>query len=362
MKGREPFILLSETSPNGNIQAIVEQDDRVAYFYLWGEGVDDFGLRACWVRNLAAAPSTFSRKRARRGEPPMLPKDFCAHPNGAPALKADRLSILWFEEGDAAALLEDGNILAVIPGWSGRNGFHGFARDHIGDSDLAWELGRRETNVLFDRLDRAREFWRSWDETSPWQELQERFLAVYTSQLGPYSNYYAIDGGNWPPRALLRIPREGTTFLVTLGMSIRPQPTVELRTDTPELYRRIELGACFDPSVSSDVIDPFSRFISAQADRPWSQVTFLGHGHTIECNLFRDFGSDFTAVLLAEDPPQVPQLALPAYRDDTPKILWMIPITESERELAMRHGSAELLRRLSESDQGWVHMPRESVA
>lgn len=44
--------LLCEVSPNGNIQAIVEQDDRVAYFYLHGAPDTEFGVRACWIRNL----------------------------------------------------------------------------------------------------------------------------------------------------------------------------------------------------------------------------------------------------------------------------------------------------------------------
>ncbi|MFC1854106.1 hypothetical protein ACFL27_28315 [candidate division CSSED10-310 bacterium] len=32
----EPETIIEDVSPNGNIQAFVEQDDRVTHFYLWG--------------------------------------------------------------------------------------------------------------------------------------------------------------------------------------------------------------------------------------------------------------------------------------------------------------------------------------
>jgi hypothetical protein len=53
----EPETPIEDVSPNGNLQAFVEQDDRVAHFYL-----------------------------------------------GAGPLAAERLRIVWFEEGDATAL------------------------------------------------------------------------------------------------------------------------------------------------------------------------------------------------------------------------------------------------------------------
>lgn len=45
----EPQMLIVQVSPNGNLQAFVEQDDRVAQFYIWGGRESDFGLRTGWV-------------------------------------------------------------------------------------------------------------------------------------------------------------------------------------------------------------------------------------------------------------------------------------------------------------------------
>jgi len=80
--------LLEEVSPHGNVQAIVEQDDRVAHFYLWGGPDSSFGMRSCWVRNLKPAPADLKVADMRAGAAPMLPRPRCKHPEGAPPLSA----------------------------------------------------------------------------------------------------------------------------------------------------------------------------------------------------------------------------------------------------------------------------------
>src|SRR5437899_12961113 len=111
--------LLEEVSPHGNVQAIVEQDDRVVHFYLWGGPDSSFGMRSCWVRNLKPAPAELKVAQMREGAAPMLPRPRCKHPEGAPPLSAKELAVVWFEEGDAAALLAGSIILALIPSWRG---------------------------------------------------------------------------------------------------------------------------------------------------------------------------------------------------------------------------------------------------
>ncbi len=68
------------------------------------------------------------------------------------------MSIVWFEEGDAAALLEGDTLLCVIPGWSGYQGFHGYSRYAIGTGPCAWELAQAE-EVLGKRVAKSRAFW-----------------------------------------------------------------------------------------------------------------------------------------------------------------------------------------------------------
>jgi hypothetical protein len=353
-------ILIVETSPNGNIEAFVEQDDRVAYFYLRGSEDIEFGVRSCWVRNLKPAPDHLDVHGMREGTAPMLPREYCQQTSGGPALNEDNLRIVWFEEGDAAALLENEDIIAVLPSWSGYKGFNGYARDCKGESDLCWELGAPETNEMFARVANARKYWQSWenDEETPWPQFQEQFINTY-KRLGEYSNYYAIDGGEWPPRAMLRIPYADGTILVTLGLSIRPQPKVEMQVENPDEHRRIELGIYLSKDFSQEDVMQMAGYISGQASLPWAQYSWLGEGHTIPCNALQK--SNFSAIFLTANPPGSPTLNLPTYCGDKIKLLWMVPITNTERDIAIENSSDVLAKRLWEEGVSWKIQNRKEL-
>ena len=83
--------LLFETSPYGNIDAIVQHDGRAVYFYL--NGVEPFGTRACWVRNLQAGPLVLNEDEMQQGLPPMLPKTHCRNAAAQPIPVAEYLEI-----------------------------------------------------------------------------------------------------------------------------------------------------------------------------------------------------------------------------------------------------------------------------
>jgi hypothetical protein len=270
---------------------------------------------------------------------------------------ASRLRIVWFEEGDGAALLEDDEPLAIIPPWNGSDGFDGYARDCTAESSLCWPL--RADNALHDRLRAAEEYWAAWDGSEdPWSIVQREQITAYTDQVGQYEKYYGIDGGEWPPRALLRIPVAGGIALATAGICLRPQPVVESAVGDPAEYRRIELGA----GLASDAIayfDPFARYVSGQSNLPWNRRTWLGPYHTIPCDAFPD--TSFSAVLLCRSAPGSPALSLPAFRGDPVNMLWMIPITSIERELAIERGGAELMRRLADAGVSWLSRIRRSA-
>ena len=318
--------VIEDVSPNGNIEAFVEQDDRVAYLYLRGAPETEFGVRSCWIRNLTAAPAEPDMSGMRRGIPPLLPRGYCVNPSGSSRLNARDLRIVWFEEGDAAALVENGKTLAVIPSWSGTDGFHGFARDCTAENPLCWPL--TSDNALHERIKRSEEYWKAWDnDPSPWDEVQENQLNAYKQQLGDYEKYYGIDGGNWPPKAMIRTPYKGGLVLTTIGVCLRSQPSVETATDNPEAYRRIELGMV----VGADLVNGFDRigrYLSAQTNLPWRSYSWLGPGHTIPCDAFA--GTEYTAVHLQYQPPGAPAITLPHFRSDPVKLLWAVPITEKE--------------------------------
>lgn len=359
-------IVLASVSPNGNIEAYVEQDDRCAYLYL--RGADDapvrpmFGLRACWVRNLKPAPPSFSAEEMRQGLAPMLPAARCAHPVGAPPLSAEAIRIVWFEEGDAAALLEGDSVLAVIPAWSGQKGFYGYARDCTAETGVAWPLGA--DNILIDRIRAAEEFWHSWHVGNPWKTVQRAAREAIAVEFGEPTNYYAIDGGVWPPQALLRCARGDAVVLVTCGMQLRPQPTVVLYTEDPRPFRRIELGLAIERRLFELAPDKIMSWLSGQAKYPWQRLSWFGHGHTLPCDSIPSglSGQAFTAMLFLRDPGGAPEIIFPPFRTDPVTLLWLIPISEGEREIAQRHGSAELARLLSASRHGFVHRDRAPVA
>jgi hypothetical protein len=338
-------VLFEEVGPNGNVQAVVEADEDVCYFYLFSADSTGQPLKSVWVRNLSAAPQTLDVEWMQSGHPPRNPSPHCRHPFGSSLPSRERLHVVWLPEGNGVALYEGEEILAIIPPWSGINGFDGYARDAIGTGPLAWEL--LPDNVLYNRFAKANAYWKSWDDENLWPSMQETLIGRIESSLGPHSNYYAIDGGHWPPKALLRIPRRNQVALVTVGVSARPQPNVDMQTDAPEELRRIELGALLPQSWSDEAIKKFAAYVSGQSNLPWEHYTWLGPGHTLPCDSWNNPGHKFA--ILLDQHPAAPRLDLGKQFDDPVKVVWLLPITGEERQLAIDHGSEQLLTQLPAS-------------
>ena len=313
--------ILFETSPYGNLDAIVEHDGRVVYFYLNGRSSDDsedrFGTRACWVRNLVRGPLAMDQSEMQQGIPPMLPRTDCKTDQPGEMPDAATLQIVWFEEGNGAALIEDRDsprTLCVIPPWSGIEGFHGYAADCVHETPLCWPMPDNER--LERRIARAREFWQSFREkSSPFQKLQPELLDAYSRVFGKVKegNYFAIDGGKFPPRGLVRFDLESETVLLTVGMSMCPQPATELFAENPPEFRRVELGAKIPRGESSQGVESAIRSLGSLAFHPWKNWTWFGPGHSLQW-------ARGNAVLTRND-----LLALPAFRIDPVHVLWLEP-------------------------------------
>jgi hypothetical protein len=349
-----PDTLVESFSPNGNLMAYVEDHPGVLHFYLQGRPDTQFGMRAVWVRNLKAAPATLSKEAMERGEPPMMPAASCAHPNGAPPLDREKLRVVWFEEGDGAALFEGDQMLAAIPSWSGLNGFHGYARDCTEETVLAWPL--KQATVIYDRAAAAAEFWRSWEaQPSPWPGLQESFLAAYERVFGPHQKYWGIDGGEWPPKALAMFEHGEAVVLATLGMSVRPMPKVEMTFEGPSPHRRMELGLALAKHLATpEVVTQCAQYISAQSNLPWTYYTWLGDGHTVQCDP-SPVGGDYAAMLLWARPSGAPTIELPTYRGDPVNLLWMTPITAAQWKVAQEQNSGVVMEQLAARGPMWPH-------
>jgi hypothetical protein len=333
--------LLEEVNPNGNIQAVVESDDDACYFYLFAPQAQ-LGTKSVWVCNHTRAPEAIEVERMQSGSPSRNPACYCRHTAGRTAPAAEDLRVVWLPEGNGAALYERDEILAIIPPWSGTEGFHGYARDNIGQGPVAWELG--SDNVLFERFKQAQSYWQKSGDNEFWPSIQATQISQLEKIFGHHAKYYAIDGGRWPPKAMVRFWWKDRTVLVTVGVALRPQPSVEMATEAPEQLRRIELGAVLPGHWSEEAVQGFGSYISGQSNLPWNKYTWLGPGHTLPCDSWQN--SNHTMALLQYAHSGTPRIALEQFLGDPVNVLWFVPISEEERQVAIDQGSEQLVSRL----------------
>jgi len=294
------------------------------------------------------------------GAAPMLPRTHCKSPIPSPLPCPENLKVVWFEEGNGAALLEaaaDGAWLtiAVIPPWSGADGFWGYTAECAGESELCWPLP--DNPNLQNRIDRADVFWTSFagspDLFAQWQPqllacYQQHFFreaslkktrdpsgdAATTSTSAAATNvteridesagmkYYSIGGNKFPPRGLVHLKTKTHHILVTVAMSLCPQPNVELYTETPSHFRRIELAITLPLATSDATIELISKTISRLAAYPWQQITWFGHGHTVQFSGLIPKVETATLISDRQRNSENP-IQLPAFRGDPVNLLWI---------------------------------------
>ncbi|MFC6934795.1 hypothetical protein ACFQHO_33665 [Actinomadura yumaensis] len=101
----------------------------------------DAVVGAAWVTNHGDAPSDLDRTRLDAGQVPLLPASHVRFPEGRKELDESALEVVWFEEGDGVAILESGDPICVIPGWSDMSrGIPGYSRDVTAQSPFAFPL------------------------------------------------------------------------------------------------------------------------------------------------------------------------------------------------------------------------------
>jgi len=306
-----------DKTPYGTLDAIVQHDGRSVYLYLnqSPNSGKAFGTRACWIRNLTIGPYVINEDEMKSGVPPMLPRTDCVVRDGLPLPNPEHLSFVWFEEGNGVALIEtdDGGnqqILAIIPPWSGLDGFHGYSAQCAVETPLCWPMP--ENPKLEQRIDQARQFWTSFESSSdanpsPFSQLQSSLIQSYNTQFqdeeGVEPEYFTIDGGKFPPRGLIRYRTQTHLTMATVGMSLCPQPAVELFNDQPFLLRRIELAIELPISFTEnpEQLENVTRQICNLASYPWRNFTWLGPGHT--CQMGGVWEDCETALLIISQRP-----------------------------------------------------------
>jgi hypothetical protein len=235
----DPQILMQSTSPYESRRMLVEYDGTTTAAYLNDEANS---IAATWIANHQPAPPTTDLSRLNTGRAPIMPVAHTKHPAGRSPLDPDSLAVLWFEEGDGAAVFENGQLLAVIPGWADMTkGMPGYSRDIIGQTPFGWSLDDAMEG-LGPRTEQASAFWKWRDASGSWGNFQQAVLGHLLSRLGPGAHYWDAGGGKQPAVGVSERPATADrpyTVLSTVGMSCQRMPVVEQFIEEADEYTRI---------------------------------------------------------------------------------------------------------------------------
>jgi len=364
-----PTVLIEQANSRYTMYAVVEQDERTAYFYLYPAELQSkkYRMRACWLRNIQPGPAKRDSTAMANGDAPMLEAHFSNHPEGKEPLKAALISIVWMPEEDGAAVLYDGETLGVIPGWSLYSDEPAaYAADCI-DADgnaIVFPLGELGKNEQHTRVAEAVSFRESWDDTEApqWPVIQQQFISTYESHFGEIKQYFAIDNNQWPPMALGKFEKDNIVYFLSMGISIRPMPWVSyLYNDNASAYRRMELAmAVSKDDFTEEEIMKMAEGLSSMADIPWRHISWLGEGHTIASS---KLPAPFESIVLSAALYNGESIALPEMYGDKVNLFWLSPVTLSERQFAHEkaNGGYELLEKMIQEDITHIVTKREAI-
>ena len=353
----KPRILLEDESPYGSRRVVVEYDGSTTAAYLHDQTA---AIAATWIANHLQAPATTDLPRLSSGRAPEMPAEHTKHPRGRPLIDPLSLRAAWLEEGDGVAIFENSGLLAVLPGWSDMSrGMPGYSRDVIGQTPFGWSLDDAMEG-LGPRAAAAEEFWRWRADHGAWAAFQQAALGYLLARLGPGAKYWDVGGGRQPFVGVSErppTPARPYTVLSTVGMSCQRMPGIEQTGADAAGRARIELAmATTMPSATA------ARVFLWLAQYPWREVTWLSAGDTVpwyHVPATFPLGGGNAAVLVLDQPgallgPEVPSLPGFSLRGEPVQWLWIVPVSERERLLAIQRGPASLVTQLAAQRRSWV--------
>lgn len=349
---KEPIVLIESNSPITPIQAFAEDNGNNIYFYLWVHPEkEDAQFRPCWVCNKKKAPKKTDTKSMEKGMAPMLEEKYCKNPKGE-ELNTDELNIVWLPDGDSAALLEGDKLLCFIPGWADKQ-FYCYSCFCKGTSAFAWEMNEECEKNLMHRIEEAKKFWsffdaETWNDET-WPAYQKGMLTKLEAFFDERTDYFAIDGGHFPPKALVTGTFGENICGCTIAASLFPMPKIEMyhQEETPK-FSRIEIAfACKNGAMDKQTYKKYLNYIAMLANLPWYELSWLGHGHTIDCSAIDGFPQ--IMLVNASVLTDIPSPEFDEIMGSPVNVLWVVPLTKKEFAFVSKNTSLELLEKYQEN-------------
>ena len=310
--------IVASKSPLTGATAFVASENGCSYLYL--QQADQKAFHACWIKNHVQVKISYSSTSdMKKGRQPKIPTQFCRYKNDLDYLKEDQLEIVWGKDGSIVSLFEKGELICIIPNHAGRD-FAGYSK--YSDSSempgmVPFPIGDPESNVLVKRMNEAKEFWEQ-DFNHVWNDYVESYLPELEGRYGKHLRYFAIDGGNFPRKALVTFEKDQIQYAFTIGVGLFPQPKVDMHFEDYQDHELFELGFCYQ---SKGVFDQVGAQISSIAAIPWGCDTFLDSHHTVDLKINPQYNH---AVLVNDKGVKILQSEFLSERKIN--LLWLVPV------------------------------------
>jgi len=336
--------ILESRSMVCDIEAYVDKSDTCYYFYLCSNPLSlQAKIKCCWVCNRKPAPEKVNFDQLRNGESPMMPAEYVAHDPEGIELDESSLNIVWFEDGDSAALLSGNDVLCIIPGWSGMRSFHGYSKYASGAGPFAWEISGA-LEKLSVRIEYSKRLWNYFgakEHSDAWMLTQQARTIPF---VGTHEGDFPISKGKFPPKVITTGERNDVVYGVTAGVSIISMPTVDFRVDgDPKDYKRMELGFAASTKFRH-LCQPMYKNLTFYSELPWQQITFIAHGNTIPVENIEGY-----AGVMFINARNVSDMERPQYRDfpdgSAVNMFWTVLLTKEEYDYTIENSPEDLLKR-----------------
>lgn len=316
--------LLFIESPLCPIAAEVVQSETTVYFYLYDLDFEAERLVtrcACWVKNLCEAPDELDIEEIEDDVTPLLPKAYISESMDMEPFKEEDLEIVWSSEGNIAGLYHKDILVCAIPSWAVPTQMPGYSLYCKENNTLAWQL--EEDSEMLTRLDAGRLFWIQ-DFQESWMSYSNEYLLDLEKHYGEAKQCLRVNQGAFPTFFIMVYEKDDISYAYSAGMGMFPLPNTELYFDDYEKRNRCEIAFSWKTEdLSESDLDQIFAQMSGLINIPWRIMDYIGHGHTIDFQIYNDEYAIFLRNEKLED-----SLKLAVEPDIS--INWIVPISKDQ--------------------------------